>query len=192
MGFTSSTSTPTGCPWATASTAMLWLWLRLKLSEDRSSSANSGLPKRLVWKRIFSGRLVKISPENPAQVRMGDGIAVAIRSKMKTVHPFQFLVVEDLRCQQTDRPAAGSRAPGPEMNLVRGNRPADCGGGPRQRGDHVRLAPILVQGSEAVSATRNAIRCCLGFLAVRFLPGSRSTSIPVGEVCWSEMPRHGH
>ncbi len=48
---------------------------------------------------------------------MGDGIAAAIRSKMKTLHPFPFLVVEDLKVSRQIDPR-GFESPGPEMNLV--------------------------------------------------------------------------
>ena len=79
---------------------------------------------------------------------MRDGVALCIRREMKTLHPLLFLGVKDL--QISGQIARGRlKRPGPEMDLIRGDCLEERGGRPRQRGGHVRLAPMLVQGSKA-------------------------------------------
>ena|SRR5580698_6694221 len=45
-------------------------------------------------KADFCRRTLTITAKNPAQVRMGDGIAAAILGKTKTMQPPQFFLIE--------------------------------------------------------------------------------------------------
>ena len=81
-------------------------------------------------------RLVKIAAENSAQVGMRHGVAFAIRSEIKALHPLEFRGLEDLGLGWQILRSLFER-PRPEMNLLSGNRREGSGGRPRKRGDHV-------------------------------------------------------
>ena len=117
---------------------MLLVWLRLKWSED-FSSGQFRFAKVISGEANFFRRALQISTEDSAQVGMGNGVAQAIRSKMKTAHPLRFLAAQNFHMSRNiDR--GRFENPGPEMDLVVierwSNRLADSGGGPRQRGSH--------------------------------------------------------